>query len=373
MMVRHGTGKYSGGPELSRRGFLKVSAAAVAALYSGDLKAEYPESLSQSVYRNFNAGDSPEDPSAQQELTIGFMTDTHVGHSNRGDKNLPFVVSQVSKQCDIIVDAGDCTAGGKKNQAKKYADILERSATVPRLAVPGNHDKIHTFEEYIGPSAWFYDIKGYRLIGINTNKIDWDLLCWALQSSGDRTLIFVGHHPLSYIPLEPSGQGELIKLLKAYKSKTGAYLGGHIHGYRQWTDPETGILFVTGSPARSGFYTFITMDGNDVKSEPKCSYLFGDWNGRVDGHGQGSMYLDVTEVSPDGNSFYGKIRIHGYGKTRCSGAFEGPSFKMECSNGLHLKGHMIPDPAVNIMEGLIEEPNIQFYLESIMPEEDTYF
>ena len=191
-------------------------------------------------------------------LTIGHMTDAHIGGSKEYSVRLPGVVRAISRRAQVLVDTGDCTDHGTIAEAMEFNLLVNSNVSVQWKAVAGNHDSPSVFQQYIGPLKWTWDIDGYRLIGIYTENIDYTALRQALTL--DKPCIVFGHYPLSHC--EEADQIELRKLFRDYN--VPIYIAGHTHLDYLERDPESGTWLLTGQRAGMGHYRLITLQGFQV-------------------------------------------------------------------------------------------------------------
>jgi predicted phosphodiesterase len=203
---------------------------------------------------------SPSPTPSTSTLTIGHITDAHIGGSWVYSQRLPATVGEASQRAQVVVDTGDCTDHGTESETVEYIDIMTSNASVPWRAVMGNHDEPSVFVEYIGPLAWSWDVGGYRLIGINTEAIDYGALDQALTT--DKPCIVFGHFPLSWC--DPSDQAKLRQRFITYN--VPIYVAGHTHEDSIETDPESGTLLLTGQQAGKGHYRLVSLEGSEVVS-----------------------------------------------------------------------------------------------------------
>ncbi len=188
-------------------------------------------------------------------IVIGHITDAHIGDSWVYSQRLPAVVSAISEQAQVMVDTGDCTGQGNY---REYVQLVSGSASIPWRAVPGNHDIPPFFEQYIGPLEWSWDVGGYRLIGLNTEAINYTLLDQSLTD--EKPCIVFGHFPLDWCT--PTDQYALRQRFQAYD--VPIYIAGHTHLDSLQTDPQTGTMLLTGQRAGLGHYRLVTLQGWDV-------------------------------------------------------------------------------------------------------------
>jgi len=193
-------------------------------------------------------------------LIIGHITDIHIGWSWIYSQRLPYVLNALNQQAQVMVDTGDCAHHGSVEETVEYMDLVTRNISIPWRATPGNHDTPRVFERYIGPLEWSWDVGGYRLIGINTEAINYTSLDQALTH--DKPCIVFGHFPLSYCA--PADQAELRQRFGMYR--VPVYIAGHIHVDTLETDRESGTILLTGQPGGMGYYRLITLRGFAVES-----------------------------------------------------------------------------------------------------------
>jgi hypothetical protein len=196
----------------------------------------------------------------QATLIIGHITDAHIGLGWLESQRLPLVVSTLSQEAEVMVDTGDCTAHGTAAECVEYVDLVTSSATIPWRAVMGPLDSPHTFEAHIGPLEWSWDVGGYRLIGINTEAINYTALDQAL-TTGKPCIIF-GHFPLDQC--SPADQNNLRQRFLTYNIPI--YIAGHAHLNSLETDPYSGTLLLIGQRTVRCHYRLITLRGFEVES-----------------------------------------------------------------------------------------------------------
>ncbi len=193
-------------------------------------------------------------------LILGHITDADIGLAWLESQRLPLVVSTLSEEAEVMVDTGNCTAHGTAGECNEYVDLVTNSATIPWRAVMGTHDAPHTFQQYIGPLEWSWDVGGYRLIGINTEAINYTALDQALTT--EKPCIIFGHFPLNY--LSSANQSKLRQRFVTYDIPI--YVAGHVRFNSLQTDPQSGTLLVTGSRTVRCHYRLITLRGFEVES-----------------------------------------------------------------------------------------------------------
>ncbi len=202
----------------------------------------------------------PEPTATPDGLIIGHITDAHIGAGALHSERLALAIQSINPRAQIMVDSGDCADGGTAGETQEYVQTVTVNAALPWKAVLGNHDTPSVFQSYVGPLQWSWDVGNYRLIGINTELIDYTALDLALTTQ--KRCILVGHFPLS--SCTPSDQVMLRQRFITYH--VPLYISGHTHVNSQTTDPETGTVLVTGQPAGGGSYRIITLLGNQVQN-----------------------------------------------------------------------------------------------------------
>src|SRR5205814_78068 len=76
---------------------------------------------------------------------------------------------------DVVVCTGDLTNEGYRQEFKNWIAYRER-IQAPVLTIPGNHDArnvgyVH-FEELIGERYWTADVRGVRIVGVDSSEPD---------------------------------------------------------------------------------------------------------------------------------------------------------------------------------------------------------
>lgn len=193
----------------------------------------------------------------EYDLVIATIADLHVGW---GDSTLiAAAIVRASQEADVIVFPGDLCEYhlGKLSEFFRVRDYL-KLATVPALAVPGNHDEPIAFGVFVGPTQWVRDLGGYRLIGLNTRvrRVDFKFLKSALNT--ELPILIFAHHNTWLLPQEK----EILTLLSEHRVLVWAC--GHHHF--QWVreDPTTGTIFFQGGWGTLGTYQLICLKGGKV-------------------------------------------------------------------------------------------------------------
>jgi predicted phosphodiesterase len=192
-------------------------------------------------------------------LVVGHISDAHIGGAWVYSQRLPALLGSISSRAQVVVDTGDCTEHGTVEETVEYMRVLTKAVSVPWRATPGNHDTPWIFEQYIGPLEWSWDVGSYRLIGINTEAINYTALDQALTY--DKPCIVFGHFPLDWCT--PVDQDKLRQRFQLYQ--VPVYIAGHTHLDSVRVDAQSGTVLLTGKPAGLGHYRLITLDGHSVQ------------------------------------------------------------------------------------------------------------
>jgi hypothetical protein len=110
------------------------------------------------------------------------------------------MVAAINGQAHVLIDTGDCTDNGTEEESLLYSKLVNGNIAMLWRAVPGNHDSPDTFASHISPLEWSWDVRGYRLIGINSEAINYQALDAALTT--EKPCIVFGHYPLFDYPLQ---------------------------------------------------------------------------------------------------------------------------------------------------------------------------
>jgi hypothetical protein len=212
-------------------------------------------------------------PRAEPYLIIGHITDDHVGRNVVCSSLLQDFAGLISQQADVLVDTGDCTENGTEEETIEYRDHMRGNMTIPWMAVPGNHDTPDVFQWHIGPLNWWWDVGGYRLIGIDSEAINRDpydpramnALDAALTT--DRPCIVFGHFPLDSEGYSEETNRKLRQRFSAYRVLL--YVSGHWHVDSFTTDPTTGTKLLVGHWTCGNHYRLIRLQGTRVEVEQK--------------------------------------------------------------------------------------------------------
>ena len=210
-------------------------------------------------------------PWPQPHLVIGHITDDHVGRNDACAIQLQTIAGLINQQADVLVDTGDCTENGSDQETLDYREHMRGSMTIPWQAVPGNHDTPDVFQRHIGALNWWWDVGGYRLIGIDSEAINlypvWPEAMLALDAAltTEKPCIVFGHFPLDSEGYSAETNQQLRARFAAYNVLL--YVTGHRHAYSFTTDPATGTKLLVGNWTCGGHYRIIRLDGTSIQVE----------------------------------------------------------------------------------------------------------
>lgn len=218
-----------------------------------------------------------------QALKLVLITDIHLNRNNETPREkLRECIQDINAQRDIdlVLIGGDITESGDSLSlaiAKEELDHLH----YPYRAVAGNHETkwssnlATAFKKIYGYDQFVYDLKGYRIVGINTGPIirmmdghlypaDLSFLEKSLSNmpQGYKGIVLT-HYPLKSEDVDNWYDGTTI--LKRHP--VSLVIGGHYHSNRlHHYDGIPGILGRSSLPDREGKtgYTIITLADNSV-------------------------------------------------------------------------------------------------------------
>ena len=109
-------------------------------------------------------------------VTIAHIFDPHVGSPYFVPNLMNRVIVELNElEPDVIVCTGDLTNEGYRQEYKNWVAYQER-IKAPIVTVPGNHDARNVgylhFEELIGPRHWSHDVRGVRIVGVDSSEPD---------------------------------------------------------------------------------------------------------------------------------------------------------------------------------------------------------
>jgi 3',5'-cyclic AMP phosphodiesterase CpdA len=184
-------------------------------------------------------------------VTIAHISDPHVGSPMFVPNLMNRVIVELNEmEPDAVLCTGDLTNEGYRQEFKNWLAYAGR-IEAPIHTIPGNHDArnvgyVH-FEELIGDRYWAIDVKGVRIVGvdssepdINDGQIGRHRYDWLREqfSAPAELKIFALHHHL--IPVPGTGRersvvndaGDLLEVL--ITSGVNIVLSGHKHVPYVW-------------------------------------------------------------------------------------------------------------------------------------------
>jgi Icc protein len=228
-------------------------------------------------------------------VTIAHISDPHVGSPYFVPNLMNRVIVELNElQPDVVVCTGDLTNEGYRQEYKNWVAYQERIRS-PIHVVPGNHDArnvgyVH-FEELIGPRHWAVDVRGVRIVGVDSSEPDlnegqvgrerypWIRERFAVPAD---LKVFVLHHHL--IPVPGTGRerstvadaGDLLELL--IDTGVNIVLTGHKHVPYVWR-LETLYIVNAGTCASlrlRGYtrpcYNIVEVEGDEVRIHRKFPF-----------------------------------------------------------------------------------------------------
>jgi 3',5'-cyclic AMP phosphodiesterase CpdA len=151
---------------------------------------------------------------------------------------------------DVVICSGDLTTEGFRQEFKSWVAYAQRLES-PVLTVPGNHDARNVgylhFEELIGERHWAVDVRGVRIVGIDSSEPDinegqvgrerYEWIRERFDVPADLK-VFVLHHHL--LPIPGTGRerstvmdaGDLLEVL--ITAGVNIVLSGHKHVPYVW-------------------------------------------------------------------------------------------------------------------------------------------
>lgn len=186
-------------------------------------------------------------------LVIAHMTDAHIttlGNVSAQRAKAVFL----SAQGDVLVDTGDCTEHGTALEWGRYQRLAVLRGTRPFHVTAGNHDS--GLVPY--PQGWVVDVKGVRLVGVDSRRPSLPALELALGGTSLPAVVF-GHFDFGFY--DPGKQAALRAMFRAHGVL--AYVAGHSHLETDVLD-ASGTRFITAGPASRGYWQRIAVTGRDV-------------------------------------------------------------------------------------------------------------
>lgn len=260
------------GGELANNGLLLAT---TYASFTGTLRFASSEhsdaALRPKLIVSYVVGVPTPTPRPGPQLVIGHITDVHIGRNDACTVQLQTITGLIGQQADVLIDTGDCTENGTEAETLDYRDHMRANMTIPWQVTPGNHDSPDVFQRYVGSLNWWWDIGGYRLIGIDSEAINrYPYEPGAMQALDaaltlDKPCIIFGHFPLDSEGYSPETNRRLRERFAAYH--VVLYVAGHWHANSFTTDPTTGTKLLVGHWNCGGNYRLIRLLGTTVQVE----------------------------------------------------------------------------------------------------------
>ena len=230
-------------------------------------------------------------------VKIAHISDPHVGSPYFVPNLMNRVISELNElEPDAVVVTGDLTSEGFRQEYKSWVAYADR-IDAPIHTIPGNHDSrnvgyVH-FEDLIGPRTWSVDVKGVRIVGMDSSEPDqnegkvgrghYEWIREQFSVPADLKVFAIHHHLL---PIPGTGRerstvtdaGDLLEVL--LQSGAQVVLSGHKHVPYVWCLENMYIANAgTVSSLRVRGYTkpcynVLEFDGATVKIHRK--FPFGD-------------------------------------------------------------------------------------------------
>ena len=222
-------------------------------------------------------------------ITIAHISDPHLGSPHFVPNLMNRVIVELNELApDTVVVSGDLTTDGFRPEYKAWLAYAER-IEAPLLTVPGNHDSrnvgyVH-FEDLIGPRMWSQDVRGVRIVGVDSSEPDLNEgrigrvhYPWIKQEFRNHPAdlrVFVLHHHL--LPIPGTGRerstvmdaGDLLEVL--IHAGVDVVLSGHKHVPYVWKLED---LFIANAGTVSSMrvrghgkpcYNVLEFDGAEVR------------------------------------------------------------------------------------------------------------
>jgi predicted phosphodiesterase len=170
-----------------------------------------------------------------RSLRIGHIADPHIGALSF--QNFKGAIDSLQLLADVIVVSGDITANGQVKDFQKFVTAFE-GVKIPYIIVAGNHDVMirgyDNWNQVMGSTENFIDVRNYRIIGFDTLNINWKFLDQVLTTTSElgKIPIMVGHFPIfpRINKATPKFMSEKEHLIERFKQfKVPIYIFGHEH------------------------------------------------------------------------------------------------------------------------------------------------
>ena len=223
------------------------------------------------------------------------------GDSRDGATAHARVLSEVQKRApDMVFESGDLTPSGKYEQylTEFFPTAKGLFATIPLMAVPGNHDAGSPYAQNYGAifpspksgppgqpwtSYYTFQCGNSQFIGLDSNDVQDadqnkfldDSLRTASQSK-DIQHVFIWFHHSAYSPGSHGDANNVIAnwvpIFRDPKNKVTAVFGGHDHVYARMRD-SSDVIYVVSGGAGAPLYSD-TKASRATKVVSKSAYNF---------------------------------------------------------------------------------------------------
>lgn len=252
-------------------------------------------------------------------LTVGHITDTHIGTSAYYEPPDKTLYAQRFQQAladfnnvikpAVIIHSGDAATILDTASGQLYKNIVSQS-NIPVKVIPGNHDLSYpeNFLYYMGPFRTWFDLGPYRFIGYRVAQLDSGWVQNLLSSTSKKGLIFA-HYVLrlpqgstadpGFYEMPPAERSALQSIMTNYG--VPAYLNGHLHQPFVLEDNVSSAVEISGPDLGSkGKYAIVTSDNGVISSN---FVSLGDWPAIV--------ITQPQQYYPDGGTkeISGKVKI----------------------------------------------------------------
>jgi len=228
-------------------------------------------------------------------VRIAHISDPHVGSPYFVPNLMNRVIEELNEmRPDVVVCTGDLTNEGYRQEYKNWVAYRDR-IKAPIHTVPGNHDARNVgylhFEELIGRRDWTAEVKGVRVVGVDSSEPDLnegqvgrERYGWIREvfSEPAELKIFALHHHL--LPVPGTGRerntvadaGDLLEVL--ITSGVNIVLTGHKHVPYVWRieDMYVANAGTVSSLRLRGYtkpcYNVLEFEGDEVKIHRKFPF-----------------------------------------------------------------------------------------------------
>ncbi|WII73187.1 metallophosphoesterase [Bdellovibrio sp. 22V] len=207
----------------------------------------------------------------EDKIVFGAVADTHQNYSALED----WVKVTNTTSLDFAVHLGDFTNQGLNFEYDAYLNLIS-PLKVPLVTVIGNHDTVAKgkllYQRLFGPYNFHFDLKGYRFIVFNNNRldfinegVDWNWLALEVRSSSLPIVLFMHVDPDNFEYFRPQDRDLFWDIVR--DANVRLIMNGHKHIYQ--TEFKEGVLRHQVERLQNGAWSRITLTDDMVKVE-KC-------------------------------------------------------------------------------------------------------